>query len=202
MEIYHPKDEELLREMKRVRRAGRTKRVLWGLLIVLVLGSLFGWLLFTRSSLLAIQRGPAMGETLPEGSLVLVARNNGEEIRRGDLILYETEAGYQIKRVTAIGGDRVVISPYSGIQVNGEKTNEEQAVGKHSDTAITTRRLTVENQELFVQGDQLSLSVDSRYADYETVEQSKVIGKVRFVFWPLYKFGTVENASARQGGGQ
>ena len=200
MEIYHPKDEELLREMKRVRRASRAKRVLWALLIILVLGSAFGWIIFTRSCMLAVQRGPAMGETLPEGSLVLVSRNNGGTIQRGDIILYETEAGFQIKRVTAVGGDRMVISPYAGIQVNGEKTEETYATGKHADAAIATRRLTVADQELFVQGDQLSLSVDSRYADYETIEQSDVIGKVSFVIWPLYRFGAVENG--QQGGGQ
>ena len=37
MEIYHPQDEELIREMRRVRRTGKRKRILWGLLIGLVL---------------------------------------------------------------------------------------------------------------------------------------------------------------------
>ena len=200
MEIYHPKDEELLREMKRVRRAGRRTRVLWGLLIVLVLSSAFGWFVFNRYCLLAVQRGPAMGSTLPEGSLVLVFRNNGEKAQRGDIVLYEAEDGFQIKRVTAVSGDRVVISPYAGVQVNGVKTEETDATGKHSDADITTRRLTVAEGTLFVQGDQRSLSVDSRYPDYETVEEQEVIGEVRFVLWPLYMFGARGNESGQQGG--
>ena len=46
MEIYHPQDEELIREMRRVRRSGKRKRILWGLLIGLVLSAAFGWFVF------------------------------------------------------------------------------------------------------------------------------------------------------------
>ena len=37
MEIYHPRDEELLREMRRVRRSDRRKRLSIGLSILLIL---------------------------------------------------------------------------------------------------------------------------------------------------------------------
>ena len=202
MEIYHPRDEELLREMKRVRRVGRRTRVLWGLLIFLVLSSAFGWFVFNRYCMLAVQHGPAMGETLPDGTVALVLRNNGEAYQRGDIVLYETESGYQIKRITAVGGDRIVISPYAGTRINGEDSGLAWATGRDADAAVTSHRLNVAEGELFVQGDQRSLSVDSRYPDYETVEESEIVGKVRYVVWPLYRFGPVEEAGGQQGGGQ
>ena len=133
MEIYHPKDEELLREMKRVRRVLKRKRLLWGLLIFVVLGAVFGWFVFHRYCAIAVVRGDAMGDTLPDGSIVLVWREDGRDVERGDIILYETETGAQIKRVLALPGDQVVISPNTWIRINGDRVNEPYAIGRTRD---------------------------------------------------------------------
>ncbi len=192
MEIYHPKDDELLREMKRVRHVLRRKRLLWGLIITLVLAAVFGWIVFYQYCTLAVMRGPAMGDTLPDGSLVLVWLSNGEEYRQGDLVLYETERGSQIKRVLARGGDQVVIGPR--IRVNGEYIDETGTTGRNADSILASRRQTIEKGMLFVRGDQLSLSVDSRDPAYGTIDEEKVTGKVRFVLWPFYKIGEIRPA--------
>lgn len=199
MEIYHPQDEELVREMRRVRRAGKRKRILWGLLIGLVLSAVCGWLIFTRFYGLAVFEGPGMGTAVPGGSLVLVRRGT-EGIRRGDLVLYETEDGWQLKRVIASAGDRVVVSPYEAIQVNSAGITADTFAGRSEDAAITAWRLTVPEGELFVQGDQLSLSVDSRYREYGTVSTEKVVGKVSFILWPLARFGTPVTTLLTEGG--
>ena len=191
MEIYHPKDDELLREMKRVRRALKRKRLLTGMLVFLVLGCVFGWFVFNRYCTLAVFRGPAMGDTLADGSLVLVLRSSGEACEQGDIILYETESGTQIKRVLARGGDQVIVSPYVHLRVNGVTLKEPETTGRSMDAGIRTRRLNLEEGTLFVEGDQLSLSVDSRYPDYAAVRTEDVIGKVRFVLWPIYRIGEV-----------
>ena len=202
MEIYHPKDDELLREMRRVRRVQKRKRTLWGLLFFLVLSAAFGWFVFNRYCTLAVFRGPAMGDTLKDGSLVLVWRDEGNNYRRGDVVLYETENGSQIKRVLAVGGDQVVISPYTQIRVNGVNQDAVYLVGRNADAGFRTRRLTVEDHALLLQGDQLSLSVDSRHADYETIQDTSVVGRVRFVLWPISHFGMMREAeNGQQGGG-
>ena len=201
MEIYHPKDDELLREMKRVRRALKRKRLLTGMLIFLVLGCVFGWFVFNRYCTLAVFRGPAMGDTLADGSLVLVLRSSGETCEQGDIILYETASGTQIKRVLAREGDQVIVSPYVHLRVNGVTLEEPETTGRNMDAGIRTRRLNMEEGTLFVEGDQLSLSVDSRHSDYETVLEEKVIGKVRFVLWPAYRIGAVNaDESAQEDG--
>ena len=90
MEIYHPKDEELLREMRRVRRSAKRKRLIWGFVIWLLLSIATGFFLFNRFYLLTVVEGPAMGDTLPAGSLVLVRRaDGGENYTAGDILLYE-----------------------------------------------------------------------------------------------------------------
>ena len=191
MEIYHPKDDELLREMKRVRRVLKRKRLIAGLLVFLVLGCVFGWFVFNRYCTLAVFRGPAMGDTLADGSLVLVLRSSGETCEQGDIILYETASGTQIKRVLAREGDQVIVSPYVHLRVNGVTLEETETTGRNMDAGIRTRRLSMEEDTLFVEGDQLSLSVDSRHPDYEAVREEKVIGKVSFVLWPAYRIGAL-----------
>jgi signal peptidase I len=202
MEIYHPKDDELLREMKRVRRAMKRKRLLTGLLVFLVLGCIFGWFVFNRYCTLAVFHGPAMGDTLADGSLVLVKRSGGDETQQGDIILYETGTGTQIKRIMAREGDQVIVSPYVHLRVNGVTLEEPETTGRNMDAGIRTRRLTVEEGTLFMEGDQLSLSVDSRYPDYEAVRNEDVIGKVRFVLWPIYRIGAVNADEPVQEGGE
>ena len=191
MEIYHPKDDELLREMKRVRRVQKRKRLLWGLLVFLVLGAAFGWFVFNRYCTLTVFRGPAMGDTLADGSLILVWREGRTDLQRGDIILYETETGTKMKRVLAVSGDQILISPYAQTRVNGNTLEEPYTVGRTADTEVRVQRYNVEEGSLLVQGDQLSLSVDSRYPDYETVKTENVVGKAKAVLWPVNRMGLI-----------
>lgn len=201
MEIYHPQDEELLREMRRVRRTEKSKRILWGLLIGLVLTAAFGWFLFGRFFALAVCEGPGMSTAVPGGSLVLI-RRGAEDIQQGDLVLYETDDGWQLKRVLALAGDRVVVNSYGEIRVNSSEYRADTFAGRTEDTGVTTRRLTVPEGEIFVQGDQLSLSVDSRYRDYGTIALEKVAGKANFILWPIARFGTPNTTLTEGGAGE
>ena len=208
MEIYHPRDDELLREMRRVRRENGRRRLLWWVLAILVFCALFGWMMLNRLYVPAIMKGPAMGDTLPEGSLVLVRRCGGQDCRAGDIILFETEDGYQMKRAIAKGGDRIVLNPYGETRINGSDADWNYLTGRHEDAGVTARRLTVPEGELFVQGDLLSLSADSRDREYGTVPEDKVIGKIDIVLWPVSRIGRpvlpepTEEAETQQGVGE
>lgn len=302
MEIYHPRDEELLREMRRVRRSAKTKRLLWGLLISLALAVAAGIFVFNRYYQFAVMRGPAMADTLPSGSLVLVRRaEEGRKYTAGDILLYEkrtssiiemtilspkgktrdyceyrlfrdmgttrqyllredgevswvkdiskgelfttspegvleldteglpngeyflreTRASYgqdvlaepipvmvnnpvqtQLKRVLAAPGDRVVLSPYAETRVNGQEISRLKTSGRTADASVDARRVIVGNNDYFVQGDQLSLSVDSRSRDFDTVSRNEVLGQAEFVIWPIRAFGSLVEAPAAQAGGQ
>ena len=288
MEIYHPRDEELLREMRRVRRSDRRKRIALGLAILLLLTIAAGLFLFHRYYQLAVMQGPAMGDTLPSGSLVLIRKADaGEAYAPGDIILYtkridepveiailnqkgkprdycryvlyrdkgetrqyystadgqaswktdestadvfetdlsgtlrmeteqlpngdyflkEVEASYgqalmeepipfsvknpvltQMKRVIATPGERVTLGA-TETRVEGKPINRIHTSGRTSDAAATGRRVIVARDAYFVQGDQLSLSVDSRDADYDTIPGGDVVGRADFVLWPVRSFG-------------
>ena len=51
------------------------------------------------------------------------------------------------------------------------------------------RRVLVAKDKYFVQGDQLSLSVDSRDAEYGSVSADEILGRAEFALWPLNSFG-------------
>ena len=190
MEIYHPRDDELLREMRRVRREDKRRRLLWWVLAILVVCVIFGWMMLNRLYVPVIMKGPSMGDTLPDGTLVLVRRCGGRECRTGDIILFETENGYQMKRVIAGAGDRIVLNPYGETRINGNDADGDYLTGRHEDAGVTARRLTVPEGELFVQGDLLSLSTDSRDRKYGNIPEDKVIGKAEFVLWPVSRIGS------------
>ena len=194
MEIYRPRDEELLREMRRVRREARRKRWLWGLIIGLILAAAGGWFVFNRYYLIATFQGPAMGNTIPSGSVVLVRRTEGEPYKVGDLLLYDSEYGSQLKRVVAVAGDRIVLNRYAETTVNSEQMDMSHAVGRTADSGISTRRLAVPEDSYFMQGDQVALSIDSRYRDYDTITSDKITGQAQFLIWPVYRFGPLTEA--------
>ena len=299
MEIYHPKDDELLREMRRVRRSAKRKRLIWGFLIWLLLSIAAGILLFNRFYLLTVMQGPAMGDTLPAGSLVLVRRaDKGKTYTAGDILLYEktmaapaeitvlspkgkirdycryivyrdlgttrqylmrdgdtvkwitdrasadvfesdpngnllieTEgmpngeywlkeiyASYgqdvledpipfnvsnpvltQIKRVLAAPGDRIVLSPYTPIRINSKGLNHTFTSGRGEDVSVEVRRVNLTEGKYFVQGDQLSLSVDSRDKAFDNISQEEVLGRAEYALWPLRCFGSLTGQEVTAG---
>ena len=291
MEIYHPRDEELLREMRRVRRSYKRRRLIWGLSILLILSIAAGLFVFHRYYQLAVMHGTAMGSALPEGSLVLVRKTeSGKTYEAGDIILYEkrftkpvdvevfsekgkprkfckyilyremgttkqyyaaaadgsvwhvtadradqfesTEEGIvrletddlpngeywlrevfasyghdllkdpipfnvnnaektQMKRILAAPGDRIVLSPATETRVNGQRINTAYTSGRTADASPEARRVNVNQGRYFVQGDQLTLSVDSRDTDYGIVSEDEILGRAEFALWPIRAFGSL-----------
>ena len=90
MEGYSPEDRELLREMRRVRRRLKAKRLLWGLIGWAFLSAVAGCVLQYWQFTLAVAHGPGMGNTAPSGSVLLIQRQQeGNSPVQGDVILFE-----------------------------------------------------------------------------------------------------------------
>ena len=291
MEIYHPRDEELLREMRRVRRSDRRKRLLWGLSILLILSIAAGLFVFRSYYQLAVMHGPAMDGSLPEGTLVLVRkpeadtryvsgdiilfekriaepvditilspkgkiresckyvlyRDKGttrqyysasdgavtwqessanayqfetlpdgslrmetENLPNGDYWLKEVWASYgqtvlkdpipftvlnpirvQMKRVLAAPGENVTLGIATETRKDGRRIDTSYTSGRTADAVTEGRRILVAKDRYFVQGDQLSLSVDSRDAEYGVVSADEILGRAEFALWPLRSFGVL-----------
>jgi signal peptidase I len=100
------------------------------------------------------------------------------------------EGGHLVKRVIAVGGDRVVCCDRRGrIKVNGRPLRERDYLGR--DTAPSTKQFAVRvpDDAIWVMGDNRSNSEDSRYHQDQpgrgTVPEENVVGRVWAIVWPL-----------------
>lgn len=193
MEGYTPEDRELLREMRRVRRRLKGKRLLWSLIIWALIAAAAGWFLMSRYCMLAVANGPDMGMAVPAGSTVLVFRlqpdENGEGPAQGDVIVFERDGVLEIKRVAAMGGDEMGRGEDGQLTVNGETVSGISALWPQDAPELP---FTVPEGEYFVVTDRDGLSADSRSAAFGTVEKDSVAGIAKYVIWPAFRIGEIK----------
>ena len=111
-----------------------------------------------------------------------------EPIERGDIVVFryprDPSKSY-IKRVVAVGGDRIRIDR-GQVFVNGEEIDEDYVPPAYTDTR-SFREITVPEHSYFMLGDHRSMSNDSR--DFGPVMDSYIYGKAVFGYWPMEKLG-------------
>ena len=113
-----------------------------------------------------------------------------EPIERGDIVVFrypgDTSKSY-IKRVIAVGGDRVAIDD-GRVYVNGQRVHEPYVPQQYRDSR-SMDPLVVPKGSYFVLGDHRSSSSDSR--DFGPVERKYIYGKAVFGYWPMEKLGAL-----------
>jgi signal peptidase I len=194
-------------------RAGRPGRVLSGLAValgcVLFVGG-FAWAgLLYRPYTVPTE---SMRPTVVPGDRVLAQKVSGSDVHRGDVVVFQDRLWGDmplVKRVVAVGGDTVACCDKQGrLTVDGKPVDESylNGGGTASQEAFGT---TVHQGELFMLGDNRSVSEDSRLhlADAEggAVPASDVRGRVDGIAWPLGRMGMLPTTSAFDGlpgGGQ
>ena len=111
-----------------------------------------------------------------------------EPISRSDIVVFryprDPSKSY-IKRVIAVGGDRVVIDK-GRVYVNGDLLREPYVPAQFLDFRSYPETVVSKNS-YFVLGDHQSMSNDSR--DFGAVDRTYVSGKAVFIYWPMAKLG-------------
>ncbi|MFD4371722.1 signal peptidase I [Streptomyces sp. NPDC058486] len=148
----------------------------------------------------------SMAPTLDIGSKVLAERVDGDEVRRGDVVVFKDPLwgnSPMVKRVVAVGGDTVACCGDDGrLTVNGTPVEEpylRPGPGGTTRASGEDFTATVPEDSLFLLGDDRSASLDSRThledAAQGSVPRSTVVARVDSVIWPLTG-GTVERPAA------
>lgn len=125
--------------------------------------------------------GQSMEPTLKNGDRVVVnllARN----YEVGDIIVFETESGDKlVKRIVAVPGDVVDITPDKGLCINDREMEEQYVYTETTATDMTVVYPVIVNEDTyFVMGDNRSNSKDSRNSDIGLVNKNDIVGKVVF----------------------
>lgn len=134
----------------------------------------------------------SMTPTIDAGDRVLAQRVDGDEIRRGDVVVFTDKSWVTgasvVKRVVAVGGDTVSCCTDGKLTVNGKKIDESYLKGGVvEDKSIPT--VKVPEDRLFLLGDERQGSLDSSAhltdAAQGTVARSAVTARVDAVVWPM-----------------
>ncbi len=143
-------------------------------------------------------RGESMQPTFEPNDYLVINRwaYRNRPPQRGDLVVFTTaltdEMGQRkhlIKRVIAVGGDRIEISE-GMVHVNKRRIDEPYL----PEEAFTLGDIEIElaPDELFVMGDNRLHSLDSRNPMIGPIEEIQLEGEVFFKLYPFEKWGPVE----------
>ena len=115
-----------------------------------------------------------------------------DEIRRGDVIVFrfplDPSKSY-IKRVAGLPGDVIEIKQ-GQLSINDQAVAEPYLLPEYGDRS-TYPTVTVPPNHYYVLGDHRNTSNDSR--TWGTVDESFIIGRAVFSYWPLERFGLLES---------
>lgn len=173
------------------------KSIIWFLILAVILVGLRHFV-FTP----VVVKGDSMDPTLIDGERVIALKNT--DIKRFDIVTFpapDDEGKNYIKRVIGLPGD-IIEYKNDELYINNKKYDEpylDEFKGKLTDGQPLTydfnlKELTgsekVLDGELFVLGDNRRISKDSRIIGM--IKEKDIMADVKFVFWPLNRFGTVD----------
>ena len=144
--------------------------------------------------------GESMYPTLEEGDIMILNKTAYyfNEPKRFDIVVVDMPNEYLIKRVIGLPGDNIVFKD-DKLYINGtyyvedylDKDYIEEAKEKYNAKLFTEDfEITLDNDEIFVLGDNRLRSSDSRTLG--TFKYSDIIGKKGIVIFPLKNMKFVE----------
>ena len=189
-----PTSRQLEEELNRTRYRSRYRQVLRSTVYTLITVAAIAVLVATLVMPVLQIYGGSMSPTLTDGDIVLSIKQS--EFESGDVVAFYYNNKILVKRVIALPGEWVDITPegdvYVGktsgdLQLLDEPYLEEKALG---DCNIEFPYQVPESR-VFVMGDHRSVSVDSRNTAVGCVAEEQLVGKLVFRVWPLAFFGRI-----------
>ena len=134
--------------------------------------------------------GDSMNPALVNNDVVYVRKT--KSFKQGDLIAFNYNNKLLVRRVIALGGDKVNIDQNGYIFVNDKKL-EENYIQSRKDNPLRDEVFpyTVPQGHIFVLGDNRTHAIDSRMRDLGAIDQNKIIGKVVLRIYPVIRFSVL-----------
>ena len=128
--------------------------------------------------------GDSMKKTFNNGDILILYKLS--DIQRYDVVVLLEEETHEkiIKRIIGLPNDTVAIKD-GDIYINNEKVEDKYAYGITSDYD----RITLDEDEYFILGDNRLISKDSRY--FGPVNKDDIMGEVIFRIFPFNKIGKI-----------
>lgn len=183
-----PSSSQLRKELAReiVRSDIRKKALLIG---SVVLGFLFLCVLFHASSLYKVTDSD-MIPTLKEKDLLV--RKKAKNLKAGDLVIVEYEGETTIRRVVAVGNDKIDIDRNGNLYVNNQYMEEAYLSEKALGLCDLDLPYQVPEGQFFLLADERSGAADSRQQIFGCLTLKEIKGKVTFRIWPWKEFGSLK----------
>lgn len=148
--------------------------------LAVFLAVMLTWAVGLRTSVIGVSMEPA----LTNGQSILINRFSYMlfDPKEGDVIVFlpngNENAHYYVKRVAAVGGQKVQIRD-GVLYVDGEAYGSED-MDLIAAASIAENEVVLASDEVFVIGDNINSSEDSRSANIGPVKKSTIIGKAWF----------------------
>lgn len=118
--------------------------------------------------------GDSMYPYFRDGQIVIInTRVQMENLQKDDVMVFETEYGYSVKRIVASAGDHIALAD-GVIYVNSIR------ILPYTYDGNTNVEYSLSDGQYFVIGDNYLVSYDSR--DYGPIDSNDIIGKVVLEF--------------------
>ncbi|WMJ75784.1 MULTISPECIES: signal peptidase I [unclassified Sedimentibacter] len=141
--------------------------------------------------LVTVPTGSMVGTIMPGDRLYVNELFDIKDAERGDILVFksdELDEKRLVKRLIGLPGETVEVKEDGSVFINGEKLDEPYVTKAEGEEKVFK---VPENSYLFF-GDNRPISYDARYWENPYIDGSKIIGDVKFRFFPFTRIGKVE----------
>ena len=138
--------------------------------------------------------GVSMETTLKNGEILLLNKivYKNKDIQRFDIVVVNEGNKYIIKRVIGLPGE-VIEYKNNELYINSQTVNDPYPSTITDDFSIEDIGHTkIPGDTYFVMGDNRSNSLDSRYPSVGVIKKNQIVGRTRFIIWPINRFGKIK----------
>jgi len=175
--------------LERRKIAQEFRGAMWGAVRTLIVFAAAAVLVSTLWFPMFVVQGDSMAPTLKEGDILLFTTIGNP--KTGNLVAFSYNNQDLIKRVIAVSGQWVDISPAGSVSVNGKTLNEPYVSQLSLGECDIDFPFQVSDRRFFVLGDNRVASLDSRSGLMGTVHREQVKGKALLRLWPVSRLGLV-----------